>query len=149
MTPDPPIRVSIARHFRAPPARVFDAWMDPEKVARWMAGTGDASAAATLIHAVIDPRVGGRFSFVDRRDGEDVDHTGEYLEIEPPRRLAFTWSIPKYSPDSDRIALDVTPTEDGCDVFLVCEVDPAWADYAERTRRAWSLMLDAIARTVE
>jgi uncharacterized protein YndB with AHSA1/START domain len=149
MTSVPPIRVSLSRHFRAPPARVFDAWIDPEKVARWMVSSGDEGAPGTLVRAVVDPRVGGKFSFVDRRDGEEIDHTGEYLEIDPPRRLAFTWSIPSYSSDQDRITIDVVPTDEGSELFLVCEMDPAWADYAERTRRAWSLMLDAIARTLE
>lgn len=39
-----------------------------------------------------DASAGGRFSFLVLRGGEEIDHVGEYIALERPRRLAFTWA---------------------------------------------------------
>lgn len=77
----------VRRTIAAPRERVFAAWLDPSSLARWM-------APGTVVRAdvEVDARVGGRFRIIMRRtDGDDVDHRGEYLAIEPPSRLSFTW----------------------------------------------------------
>ena len=66
---------------------VFAAWLDPASLARWMR-PGDITDAIVEV----DPRVGGRFRIVMRHGKGDVEHWGEYLAIEPPSLLSFTWS---------------------------------------------------------
>ena len=140
MTSERMIRATVTRRFNASPERVFDTWLDPEKVMKWMFPNGD------IVRVEIDPRVGGSFSFVDRRDGEEVDHTGEYLEIDRPRRLVFTWGIPQYSPDFDRVIVDIVPVDTGSEVTLTHELHPDWAEYLDRTKDAWTIMLEAMAK---
>jgi uncharacterized protein YndB with AHSA1/START domain len=41
--------------------------------------------------AEVDPRVGGKFRIVMIEGPKRFEHTGEYLEIQPPNRLQFTW----------------------------------------------------------
>lgn len=77
------VNVRVTHRFSAPPERVFDAWLDPEKAGRFLYATEEGE----MVRVDIDPQVGGRYSIVDRRDGQDVEHTGEYLEIDRPRRL--------------------------------------------------------------
>lgn len=67
----------------------------------------DANSEVEVLH--IDPRVGRRYSIVDRRDGQDVEHTGEYLEIDRPRHLVFTLEVPLYSEQEDRSFQSVGP----------------------------------------
>jgi uncharacterized protein YndB with AHSA1/START domain len=86
--------VQVSRRFSASAERVFDAWLDVERARRWLFAT----ASGEIVRAELDPRVGGRFVLVDRREGEDVEHVGEYVEIERPRRLVFTFGIPRKSP---------------------------------------------------
>lgn len=134
------VHVRVVRRLAASPARVFDAWLDPEVVRAWMAGTGD------VVRVEIDARPGGAFRFVVRRDGAEVVHEGEYVEFDRPRRLAFTWALPQHSPDRDVVRLDLAPAADGgCELTLVHRMRAEWAEYAERTARGWGMLVDAIA----
>jgi|SRR6185295_5944417 len=140
------VMVRVARHFNASPERVFDAWLDPEMIGRWM--FGPALREEEVVRIVLDARVGGTFSFVVRRQGEEIDHIGEYLEIDRPRRLAFTWGIAQDSPDMSRVTIDIEPREAGSELTLTHELHPDWADYASRTEDAWAKMLGVLAETL-
>lgn len=69
------------------PERVFAAWTDPERLGRWLSPTGQAQVD-------LDLRVGGAFRVVMLGPDRQIEHTGEYREIDPPRRLVFTWRSP-------------------------------------------------------
>jgi uncharacterized protein YndB with AHSA1/START domain len=140
----PPVTVRVTRRFAASAERVFDAFLDPEKAGRFMFAT----ATGQMVRAEVDPRVGGRYLFVDRRDGEDVEHFGEYLEIDRPRRLVFTFSVDRSSTDADRVAIDIAPLESGCELTLTHEMKPEWADYAARTEEGWSNIVAGLARAL-
>lgn len=132
------LHVKVTHRFSASAERVFDAWLDPARVGRWLFAT----PTGTVVRAEIDARVGGRFVIVDRRDGEDVEHTGEYLELERPRRLVFTFGVPKYSPDFDRVTVELAPQGMGCELTLTHEVTPQWAEGA---RGGWEGILAGLA----
>lgn len=146
MFSEPPVEVRVTRHFNASPERVFDAWLDPIMLGRWM--FGPEVRDEEVLRLALDARVGERFSFVVRRDGETIDHVGEYLEIARPRRLAFTWGIAGVSVDESRVVIDIEPTGAGCDFTLTHELDADWADYADRTQAGWTHMLDALAKVL-
>jgi uncharacterized protein YndB with AHSA1/START domain len=76
----------VRRFIPVPRERVFAAWLDPASLAQWMRPTGITDAKVEA-----DPRVGGKFRIVMVQGQERFEHTGEYLIIEPPARLAFTW----------------------------------------------------------
>jgi len=136
------IRVKVTRHFDATAERVFDAWLDPKTAGKWMFAT----PTGQMVRADIEPREGGAFCMVDRRDGKDVTHLGEYLEIDRPRRLVFMFSVD--GSESSRVIVDIVPLAAGCDVTLTNEIPPAWAEYADRSEEGWRTMLDALAATL-
>jgi uncharacterized protein YndB with AHSA1/START domain len=142
------VRTRVTRRFSASAERVFDAWLDPGKVMQWMSAPHNHGISGHMVRAEIDARVGGAFSFVDLRDGEEVDHVGEYLEIDRPRRLVFTWSVPKLSPDADRVIVEIEPLESGCELTLTCELHPNWAEYVPQTEKGWTMLVDAIAEVL-
>src|SRR5207253_792689 len=83
-------------------------------------------ATGQMVRAEVDARVGGSFNFTDRRDVGDVEHVGEYLEIDRPRRLVFTFGVPKYSPAMTRVSVDIVPLDTGCELTLThADVLPA------------------------
>jgi len=131
--------LQITRQYDFSMERVFDAWLAPDKIRRFLFAT----PTGTIVRVDIDARVGGTFVITDRRDGEDVEHTGQYLEIDRPRRLVFTFGVPKYSKEFTRVALDLKPTATGCELTLTHEgVLPEWL---EKSREGWGMILEALA----
>jgi len=138
----PRVTVRITRSFDASPEEVFDAWLDPKKAKKFLFAT----PSGQMVRAEIDARVGGRFVFVDRRDGEEVEHTGEYLEIDRPRRLVFTFGVPQYTSEFTKVIIEITARSKGCDLVLIHE--GVWEDYATRTESGWNMILDELNTTL-
>ena len=139
MTDQPTTDVTVTRRFKASAERVFDAWLDPKTAAAFFFAT----PTGEMVRCEIDGRVGGRFTMTDRRDGEDVEHTGEYLEIDRPRRLVFTFAVPKYDSGETRVEIDIRPLDEGCELTLTHR--GVWQGYAERTEGGWIMILGALA----
>lgn len=132
MDEHPENAVTITHRFQEPAERVFDAWLDPDVTGRWLFVT----PSGLIVECQIEPRVGGRFTIVDRRDGEDVAHTGEDPEIDRPRRLVFSFAVLKYSSAISRVSVDITPVAGGCSLTLVNEGIPT--EYVDGTRKGWT-----------
>jgi uncharacterized protein YndB with AHSA1/START domain len=81
--------LTIERRFRAPAQRVFEAFTSPEVMRRWWHPERDWATSA----AEVDLRVGGAIRVVmgDPRAGTEYGAGGTYTEVDPPRRVAFTW----------------------------------------------------------
>ena len=135
------VSVKVTRRFEASAERVFDAWLDREKAGKFLFAT----ATGQMVRADIDARVGGEFVFVDRREGEDVEHKGTYLEIERPKRLVFTFSVPKYSAEVTRVTIEIRPeTPKGCE--LVLTHDGVLTDWANQTESGWTMILETLSK---
>jgi uncharacterized protein YndB with AHSA1/START domain len=80
----------IERTFDAPAEEVFEAWTSGEVLMRWWHAEPDWETPS----AEIDLRVGGKLRIVmhDPEEGAEYGGSGEYTVIEPPHRLAFTWT---------------------------------------------------------
>lgn len=130
--------------FKVSPQRVYDAILDPAMISRFM--FGPLLREETILHISNDPRVGGDFSFKVRRGEIEIDHVGKYLELAPPKRIVFTWAIVGQGDDDpSTVAIDITPTPEGCSVRLIHEMAPEWADFVGRARGAWEKMLGVLA----
>jgi uncharacterized protein YndB with AHSA1/START domain len=134
--------VCVTHRFTASPERVFDAWLDPEKARQFLFAT----PTGQMVRAETDPRVGGHYTFTDRRDGDDVVHTGEYLEIDRPRRLVFTLVVPKYSSETSRVTIEIVPLASGCELTLTH--DGILLEYKERSAEGWSKIFAGLSAVV-
>lgn len=105
--------IHVTRRVRGTPEQLFDAWLDADVARRWLFAT----ATEPMTQVEIDARVGGSFRFVD--DRRNVEHTGIFLKIDPPRRLVF-----KLSGDGDataltRVTVDIVRHLNNCAVAVV------------------------------
>ena len=138
MTAENPGTIIITRRFDFSIERVFDAWLDPASASKFLFAT----PTGKMVRVEIDARVGGSFS-ITRRDGEDVEHVGSYVEIDRPRRLVFTFGVPKFSAQMTRVSIDLKSTPTGCELTLTHEgVLPEWLD---RGREGWGKILDGLS----
>jgi len=59
--------------------------------------------------ATLDVRVNGRYTIVMKGPSGDVVHTGQYLVIERPRRLVFTWVSTRVRGRTTQVTLELEP----------------------------------------
>jgi uncharacterized protein YndB with AHSA1/START domain len=81
------VTIRVQRVMPAPPGEVFDEWLDPESLTEWM-----CPRPSRVVGLVVEPRVGGTVRFDVDDDGAAVLITGQFLAIDRPRLLRFTWS---------------------------------------------------------
>lgn len=140
---DPTRRLVMTRRFNAAPERVFDAWTKPELVAKWLF-TGPTSEAHS---ADFSARVDAKWTITDRRGGVDYTAEGWFLEVDRPHRLVFTFGMPQFSADYDRIVLEFAPDGDGCLMTFVQE--GVLEEYKAPQEHGWSLMFLGLGQIVE
>ena len=90
------LSVNISKTINAPIEKVFDAWLDPLMLTQFIL------PAPGMVQPQVenDAREGGRFSIIMQVGDERIPHTGTYLALERPYRLAFSWESPFSSDDS-------------------------------------------------
>lgn len=119
--------------------RVFDAWLDPTRLARFMrpGSTGRATAE-------VDPRVGGRFRIVMYHPNSKAgtEHTGEYLLIDRPQRLAFTWRSIHTDDKETTVTIDFIDLDGATEIILTHTQLPPKA--ADAHRKGWNDILAAL-----
>ncbi len=80
--------IVVEGYFAAPPARVFEAWTDPNIVVKWF-----GRAPNSLHSATIDLRPGGAWKFLKSKDDDkSIGFEGQYLDIQPGEKLVFSWA---------------------------------------------------------
>lgn len=110
------MKLKIERTFQAPAEAVFNAWTSEEVMRRWFHG----EHAWETPHAEVDLRLGGKVRVVMRNpdNGEEHGGGGHYTEIDPPRRLAFTWTWDRESDRETLIVLDFEELDGATKVTL-------------------------------
>jgi uncharacterized protein YndB with AHSA1/START domain len=124
----------VRRFIPVPRERVFAAWLDPASLAQWMQ-PGEATDAT----AEVDPRVGGKFRIVMLHGREEFEHTGEYLTIQPPARLSFTWISKATDHKATEVTIEFLDRPGGTEVVLTHRRLPA--SQIESHRSGWTDIL--------
>lgn len=132
--------IEIRRLLPAPVAEVFSWWTQAERLREWMSPVG-------TVDAEVDLRIGGALRIVMRSGDTVIEHIGKYIEIEPPRRLVFTWASPFTGDEPSLVTVelepDVTEGTEATRLHLVHALLPEPA--ATSHRDGWGTMLDRLA----
>lgn len=119
---------------------VFSAWTTPEVMARWLSPVGHAEIQA-------DVRPSGRFRVVMVGDGMQIEHTGDYLEVDPPRLLSFTWSSPYTGPEPSVVTVTLVPLGDATRLTQVHRGLPA--EHRQAHLDGWGSMIDRLVEALD
>jgi uncharacterized protein YndB with AHSA1/START domain len=80
--------INTQRILKASPEKVFDLWTKAEFIRQWFGGL------ETEVEAILfDLRPGGRYSIKVRGEDGPTTISGEFLEVDPPKRLVYTWQV--------------------------------------------------------
>ena len=136
--------LSFKRRLDAPPAKVWAAWTDPQKLIRWF---GRADARPNSFQAEIDPRVGGRYRVSFSTDHEHYEVGGVYREVVPNRRLVFSWAWHSTPERESQVTVELLP--DGAGTLLTLHHEQLF-DQAARDghERGWIGALDKLEKYI-
>jgi uncharacterized protein YndB with AHSA1/START domain len=135
--------LTLKRRLNASPEKVYAAWTNPQKIARWF---GPSSVKAGTGQASIDARIGGRYriSFT-MENGEYNEVGGVYREVVPNERLVFSWAWHSTPERESQVTVALKPDGDGTLLTLLHEqlFDQAARDGHER---GWIGALDKLEK---
>lgn len=131
-------RAMASTSIKAPPEKIFDAWLNPDLAGRFLA------AGSTHVESIkIDAREGGAFR-IGMKDETIHDHHGNYVLIDRPRRLVFTWVSKGTEGRLTMVEVRFTPEGDGTRVEL--RHDGLLNEERERQHATgWGTILDKLA----
>ena len=133
--------LTLKRRLNAAPEKIYAAWTDPAQLVKWFGPDSGAVKSAET-----DVRVGGRYAILfNTEDGEEHHVSGTYKEVEPNRKLAFTWMWRTMPERESFVTVLINPDGEGSILTLIHEQffdEPA----RDRHEMGWSGSLDKLER---
>ncbi|MCP3763899.1 SRPBCC domain-containing protein [Domibacillus sp. A3M-37] len=109
-----------------------------------------------------NPQIGGDWEIIGHRDGKDYRAIGEYLEIDPPKKLVFTFKMPPFSESQDTITVELKELHQGCEMtftqniivpheenWIKAAIEKALGEYHDGSEHGWNLMFMGLKGLVE
>ncbi len=136
-----PLVAVVRRVLPAPPHVVFDEWLAPEGMTEWM-----CPQPARAVKIVLEPAVGGALRIDIEDSGASLYVTGQFIALDRPRRLRFSWSCSDWADPTVQSEVTVSLEGHGPDQTLMTiehaqlpasQVDPHQCGGA-RSRRSWT-----------
>ena len=138
------VSLEIKRVIKAPRARVYTAWTDPAQLREWF---GPENVQTRNL--VAETRVGGKFRWgVISAEGEKMTLRGEYRELQPDRKIVFTW---QWEDDEDWkqrdsvVTVELSDCHGGTEVRLTHEQLPT-EESRHGHNRGWNSALDKLEK---
>jgi len=138
--------VTLHRVLKAPPERVYRAFLDPDAMAKWLPPHGFTGKVQHL-----DARVGGTFhmTFTNFSTGKGESFGGEFLELVPNERIRHTDAFDDPNlPGVMQTTITLRPVFCGTQLDIVQEGIPAIIP-TEACHLGWQESLALLAQLVE
>ena len=136
--------LQIKRFIKAPRDRVYAAWADPEKLKKWF---GPENVQTRDL--IADVRVGGQFRWdCTDPEGKEVTISGEYRELQPGKKIVFTWkheANEDWKNHSSLVTVELFDREEGTEVHLIHENLPTEASRDDH-KQGWNSVLDKVEK---
>jgi glutathione S-transferase len=117
------LKLEIRRVIKAPRDRVYAAWTDPAQLKQWF---GPENVQTRGL--VADARVGGEFRWdLVNSEGEEMTMRGEFRELQPGKKVVFTWQWEDDEVWEDHISVvtvELSDRDGGTELRLIHEQLP-------------------------
>jgi len=127
-----------------PRDRVYAAWTDPAQMKQWF-GPENVKTRDWIA----DARLGGKFRWdLTNQEGEEMTVHGEYRELQPGRKIVFTWQWDDDENWEEHISLvtvELSDRDGGTEVRLIHEKLPS-AESRDRHNEGWNSVLDRLEK---
>ncbi len=139
------VTVVVERVMPATPDEVFDEWLDRESLQDWM-----CPRPVKVLDVAVDPRVGGIVRFDVDDSGTRVLITGQFLAIDRPRLLRFTWTNSNWRDPTQESVVNVAfaPVGDN-ETLMSIEHSLLPPEEFENFHSGWLLTVDQLAARVQ
>ena len=141
MTEAPSRAAVVRRLLPAPPHVVYDEWLDPGALADWM-----CPRPARCRGVESEPRLGGRLRIDIEDGGTEYWVSGEYLVLDRPSRLSFSWSCSTW-PDpglKSVVNVQLEPRENQ-QTLMTIEHTLLPPDLVDEHERGWAAIAQQLA----
>ena len=136
--------LEIKRVIKAPRDRVYAAWTDAVQLREWF---GPENVQTR--NFVAEARVGGKFRWdLTSSDGEKMTVRGEYRELQPDRKIVFTWQFEDDEDWEQRdsvVTVELSDCDGGTEARLTHEQLPS-EESRDRHTEGWNSVLDKLER---
>jgi uncharacterized protein YndB with AHSA1/START domain len=138
------LSLAIERLIKAPRERVYAAWTDPAQLKEWF---GPENVQTDELMA--DARVGGKFRWDLRNpEGEKMTARGEYRELEPGKKIVFTWGWDDdetWENHTSIVTVELSDCDGGTNLLLTHEQLPN-EDSRDGHTRGWESALNKLEK---
>ena len=142
MTSSSDLTLNITRKIKAPAEAVYNAWLNPEMLAKFMiAGEG-----VSIPRAEADPREGGRFTIIMASGDKEIPHGGEYKTLNPFSQIVFTWESP-FSVEGSTVTLNLKEAVDGTNLELI-HVKFRDEEMRDNHKHGWGAILSSLEKAL-
>lgn len=114
-----PAKVVVRRVIAAPQEVLFNAWLDAASLSAWLRPFDTFETKVTM-----DAVEGGEFDIVMCTPGGEVPHHGEFLVIDPHKRLVFTWISEHTYGKASLVTVEFAPSGKATEIVLTHEQLP-------------------------
>lgn len=139
------LTLEMKRVHPAVPAVVFSAFIEPSQLAKWWGPRG-----FTIPSVELDPRVGATYRIeMQPPEGDRFDLTGEFREVDPPARLAYTFVWEDPDPDDVETLVGLSFRDLGDSTEITFTQGPFKTEARRRLHRGgWTDSFDKLERLI-
>ena len=132
----------VRRLLPATPDVVYDEWLDPAALADWM-----CPRPARCRNVASEPRVGGSLRIDIEDGGTEFSVSGQYLVLDRPRRLSFTWSCSTWpDPSVKSVVTVLLEPREHRQTLMTIEHSLLPPDLVDQHARGWAAIARQLAQ---
>jgi len=138
-----PIKRSLSRSIPAPAEEVFDHWLIPTFVGKWMFNPETQKESIVELKNEVRPR--GKFNYTTMRLSEQIDYKGEFKIIDRPRILEFTWNEGRAGAALNTVRVLFEDVAQNTNLRISLVLDHTEVINADNIKSLWSQRIKALS----